>query len=138
MVLNAWHLYEYPSGKPVSPDVVETCRVLETSLRLHPQHAGLCHMYVHLSEMSARPQQALTACQPLRTQFRHAGHLIHMSTHIDVLVGDYESCVKYNIVAAAADVRAMECSPSTAGRESFYFGYIVVRFRWLSKGTACK
>jgi hypothetical protein len=78
MVLNAWQLYEYPSGKPVSPDVVETREVLETSLKLHTRHAGLCHMYVHLSEMSAHPELALVACAPLRDQFPAAGHLIHM------------------------------------------------------------
>jgi hypothetical protein len=78
MVLNAWQLYEYPSGKPVSPDVVETRDVLETSLKLHNHHAGLCHMYVHLSEMSAHPELALVACAPLRDQFPAAGHLIHM------------------------------------------------------------
>lgn len=78
MVLNAWQLYEYPSGRPVSPDVVETRAVLERSLQLHPHHAGLCHMYVHLSEMSAHPELALEACKPLRTEFIHAGHLIHM------------------------------------------------------------
>ena len=27
MVLNAWQLYEFPSGKPVSPDVTECCEV---------------------------------------------------------------------------------------------------------------
>jgi hypothetical protein len=78
MVLNAWQLYEYPSGTPVSPDVVETREVLEKSLKLHDHHAGLCHMYVHLSEMSANPEKALVACAPLRDQFPAAGHLIHM------------------------------------------------------------
>lgn len=128
MVLNAWQLYEYPSGKPVSVDVVETRAVLECALQLHPHHAGLSHMYVHLSEMSAHPELALPlACQSLRHGFPHAGHLIHMPTHIDVLTGDYESCVRYNLLAIEADRYAMECSPATAGRESFYFGYIVVR-----------
>lgn len=125
MVMNAWQLYEYPSGKPVSPDVVEVRGVLERSLQLHPAHAGLCHMYVHLSEMSAHPELALPACEPLRRNFPHAGHLIHMPTHIDVLVGDYEACVKYSRDAILADRHLMEIHPSTAGRESFYFGYIV-------------
>jgi tetratricopeptide (TPR) repeat protein len=48
-----------------------------------------------------------------------------MGTHIDVLVGDYESCVRYNEKAVEADLHVMRCSPSTAGRESFYFGYVV-------------
>lgn len=82
MVLNAWMLYEWPTGKAVSPDVDETRRVLEKALLEHKDHAGLCHMYVHLSEMSSSPEKALSACIPLRDNFPHAGHLIHMPTHI--------------------------------------------------------
>jgi tetratricopeptide (TPR) repeat protein len=126
MVMNAWQLYSYPSGEPVSPHVVEVRGVLETALKEHPYHLGLCHMYVHLSEMSVHPELALTACQSLRSpEVGHAGHLIHMATHIDVLVGDYECCVAYNEAAIVADSHIMTISPSTAGRESFYFGYIV-------------
>ena len=82
MVLNAWQLYEWPTGKAVSPDVDETRKVLEKALEEHKDHAGLCHMYVHLSEMSSSPEKALSACIPLRDNFPHAGHLIHMPTHI--------------------------------------------------------
>jgi hypothetical protein len=135
MVLNAWQLYEFPTGKAVSPDVVETRAVLEKALKLHKDHAGLCHMYVHLSEMSAEPEKALTACLPLRNNFPHAGHLIHMPTHIDVLVGDYEKCVRYNSKAIAADERSMQNSPETAGRESFYFGYIVHNYHMAVYGA---
>lgn len=135
MVLNAWQLYEYPTGKAVSPDVDETRRVLEKALEVHKDHAGLCHMYVHLSEMSAHPEKALKACIPLRNNFPQAGHLIHMPTHIDVLVGDYESCVKYNCKAITADERSMVISPSTAGRESFYFGYIVHNYHMAVYGA---
>ncbi|KAL3924318.1 MAG: hypothetical protein SGILL_001117 [Bacillariaceae sp.] len=135
MVLNAWQLYEYPTGKAVSPDVDETRKVLETSLSIHKDHAGLCHMYVHLSEMSAHPEKALTACEPLRNKFHQAGHLIHMPTHIDVLVGDYEKCVLYNCKAIEADEKSMSISPGTAGRESFYFGYIVHNFHMSCYGT---
>ena len=73
MVLNAWQLYEYPSGRPVSPDVEETRAALERALEIHPSHAGLCHLYVHLSEMSKTPELALPACVPLRTLFPDAG-----------------------------------------------------------------
>jgi hypothetical protein len=82
MVLNAWQLYEYPSGQPLSADVVEISTVLEEALVLHPHHPGLCHLYVHLSEMLTTPQQGLRNCEPLRTSNAHAGHLIHMSSHI--------------------------------------------------------
>jgi tetratricopeptide (TPR) repeat protein len=135
MVLNAWQLYEYPSGKPLSPDVVETRAVLERSLKIHPHHAGLCHMYVHLSEMSAHPEKALAACQPLRGEFPHAGHLVHMATHVDVLLGDYESCVHFNCQAIRADRHVMASSPATAGKESFYFGYIVHNYHMAVYGA---
>jgi hypothetical protein len=65
MVINAWELYEYPTGKPRSEDVIEIQLTLETALEKHPDHAGLCHLYVHLSEMSSDPGRALKACIPL-------------------------------------------------------------------------
>ena len=68
MVINAWSLYEYPTGRPLTEDIAEIRDVLERSLRLHPYHAGLCHLFVHLSEMSDNPRQALSACRPLRTR----------------------------------------------------------------------
>jgi len=75
--------------------------------------------------MSAHPEKALDACKPLRNEFPHAGHLIHMASHIDVLVGDYENCYRYNFKAINADEQSMKLSPQTAGTDSFYFGYLV-------------
>mmetsp|Transcript_41235 Transcript_41235/g.86560 ORF Transcript_41235/g.86560 Transcript_41235/m.86560 type:complete len:684 (+) Transcript_41235:250-2301(+) len=135
MVLNAWNLYEYPTGRPLSQDVEEIQTVLEDALLLHPKHAGICHLYVHLCEMSTHPEKALTACEALRSDFPDAGHLIHMPTHIDVLVGDYELCVEYNLSAILADEKIMRTSPDTAGSESFYFGYIVHNFHMLVYGA---
>jgi len=135
MVLNAWNLYEYPTGRPLSRDVEEIQTVLEEALLLHPKHAGICHLYVHLCEMSIHPEKALPACEALRAHYPDAGHLIHMPTHIDVLVGDYESCVEYNCSAILADERIMRTSPDTAGTESFYFGYIVHGFHMLVYGA---
>lgn len=68
MVLNAWNVYEFPTGRSISPDTDEVQAVLENSLRKHPNHPGLCHLYIHLSEMSNNPRRALAACEPLRTQ----------------------------------------------------------------------
>jgi hypothetical protein len=47
-----------------------------------------------------------------------------MQLPIDVLVGNYDACVRYNMDAIRADRHMMICSPATAGCESFYFGYI--------------
>ena len=129
MVLNAWKLYKYPSGVALSPDVDEIREVLERALPINPHHPGLLHLYIHLCEMSSQPERALSICEPLRTLLPHAGHLLHMPTHIDVLLGRYDSCIRSNLDAIQADLFTMQMSPATAGRESVYFGYILVRVR---------
>jgi tetratricopeptide (TPR) repeat protein len=58
-----------------------------------------------------------------------------MSTHIDVLVGDYESCVRCNYEAILADLESIRHSPATAGTQSFYFGYIVHNYHMLVYGA---
>lgn len=68
-------------------------------------------------------------------RFPHAGHLVHMATHIDVLVGDYESCVRGNYAAILADDECVQHSPDTSGLQSFYFGYIVHNYHMLVYGA---
>lgn len=69
MIIHAWNLFEYPTGKPLSDDVPEVKVALENALMLHPQHVGLCHMYVHLCEMATYPEKALNACDVLRQRY---------------------------------------------------------------------
>jgi len=57
-----------------------------------------------------------------------------MATHIDVLVGDYDSCVRCNAKAIDADQKAMQLFPETSGTVSFYFGYIVHNYHMLVYG----
>lgn len=135
MTIHAWNLFEYPTGKPQSSDIPEILEALENSLRIFPNHVGLCHMYVHICEMSSFPERSLRACEVLRSTFKEAGHLVHMPSHIDVLIGDYESCVKVNILGIFADKKAMKLSPETAGTTSFYFGYMVHNYHMLVYGS---
>jgi len=131
MVLNAWNLYDYPLGQELSDDVPEIRKVLEESLKIHPHHAGLCHLYVHLCEMSPTPEKALPACETLRTRNQDAGHLLHMPTHIDALLGDYEACVKYNDAGILAHAKMMEMFPKTTSVSSFYFKVIMHNYDML-------
>jgi hypothetical protein len=56
-------------------------------------HPGLLHLYIHLMEMSSHPEAALDAANALRGLVPDAGHLLHMPTHIDVLLGDYQRVI---------------------------------------------
>jgi hypothetical protein len=58
-----------------------------------------------------------------------------MVTHIDVLLGDYESVVRYNSKAIQADQRAMVYATNTSGVTSFYFAYIAHNFHMLVYGA---
>jgi tetratricopeptide (TPR) repeat protein len=58
-----------------------------------------------------------------------------MPTHIDVLMGDYESVVRYNSDAILVDNESIRHSPETAGPVSFYFGYIVHNYHMLVYGA---
>ena len=122
MVLRPWKLWDLKTGIPTE-EAVEVEPILVEALSRWPEHPGLCHLYVHLMEMSPFPEKCLGACKVLRDLQTDSGHLIHMASHIDVLVGDYRSAVDSNVRALVADNK---CIQSGGGGEpgSFYSGYI--------------
>ena len=89
-------------GQPAAetPEILE---VLESGLEQWPDHPALCHLYIHAIEASPNPEKALPAANRLRGAMPGAGHLIHMPSHIDVLVGDYASVIDTNRLAIEAD-----------------------------------
>jgi tetratricopeptide (TPR) repeat protein len=108
MNLTPWELWDTRTGQPApGAATVEIRAVLERALgtpegRAHP---GALHLYIHLMEMSPRPQDALWAGELLRDRCPDAGHLVHMPTHLDVLCGNYGQVVTGNEAAIAADQR---------------------------------
>ncbi|GMH90255.1 hypothetical protein TL16_g11711 [Triparma laevis f. inornata] len=125
MLLHPWKLFEYPSGKPyphTADAVKEITSLLSSGLTSNPNHLGLCHLHVHFLEMSSTPELALPSCLVLRSAV-DCSHLLHMSTHIDVLIGDYQSAVVYNTLAAEADLK-MFGNLDSCGRSSFFLGYV--------------
>lgn len=66
-------------------------------------HPGLLHFCIHFWEMSATPAVALPPADALRHLVPDAGHLHHMPSHLDVLVGDYRRSVDSNTAAVQAD-----------------------------------
>ncbi|KAI1139336.1 TPR domain protein [Hypoxylon sp. FL0543] len=106
MNLTPWQLWDLDTGKPASgARTLEAKAVLERSMAQDggSRHPGLLHLYIHLMEMSPTPETALDAANTLRDLVPDAGHLNHMPTHIDVLVGDYQSAIESNQKAILAD-----------------------------------
>jgi tetratricopeptide (TPR) repeat protein len=120
--VTAWALWDLATGGPADgAHTLEARGVLESALARPGgmTHPGLLHFYIHLMEMSPTPEVALEAADALRGLVPDAGHLLHMPTHIDVLLGDYERVIADNERAIAAD----ELHAAHAGRVNFYALY---------------
>ncbi|KAI0444668.1 TPR domain protein [Xylaria telfairii] len=106
MNLTPWQLWDLKTGEPASgARTLEVKTIIEKAMAQDggSRHPGLLHLYIHLMEMSPTPESALGAANTLRDLVPHAGHLNHMPTHIDVLVGDYQAAIDSNQKAIIAD-----------------------------------
>jgi tetratricopeptide (TPR) repeat protein len=124
MNITPWALWDLSTGAAAEgAHTLEAKEVLEAGL-VRPggmSHPGVLHLYIHLMEMSRHPEDALKVADALRDLAPDAGHLIHMPTHIDVLVGDYHRVIYDNERAIVADERYVaEC-----GQLNFYTLYRV-------------
>ena len=118
-----WQLWDLQTGKPAEGadtlEAIETLNKAFDTLEGAWEHPGLLHMYLHLMEMSPHPERALRHGDALSTLVPDAGHLLHMSTHVDVLCGDYQNVVSRNHAAIIADDKSVKLS----GGENFYAVY---------------
>ncbi len=117
-------------GTPAA-HTTEIKAVLERALEHSPQNAALCHLYIHTMELSPHPEKALPAANRLRDAMPGAGHLVHMPTHIDVLVGDYANVIKSNQRAIDADQEYVK----RQGANNFYTLYRIHNYHFLVYGA---
>lgn len=122
MNLSAWDLWDLKTGEPApgarSP---EAKAVLDAALSQDGayKHPGILHLYIHLMEMSKTPEIALVAADHLRNLIPDAGHLVHMPSHLDILVGDYRRAIASNADACLADEKYL----AEHGGDNFYAFY---------------
>ncbi|OMP84362.1 hypothetical protein BK809_0000369 [Diplodia seriata] len=122
MALAPKRLFESATGKPIlTSPVLEVKAVLERGMTLPGgmAHPGILHLYIHLMEMSATPEVALVPADHLRGIVPEGGHMLHMPSHIDVLVGEYRRAVDSNMKATIADDKFL----AHRGAENFYSLY---------------
>ncbi|KAF2682068.1 hypothetical protein K458DRAFT_342362 [Lentithecium fluviatile CBS 122367] len=122
MNMSAWDLWDLRTGEPTpGARSLESKAVLDAALAQEGAyaHPGILHLYIHLMEMSKTPEIALVAANHLRTLIPDAGHLVHMPSHLDVLVGDYRRAIATNAAACLADEKYL----SDHGGNNFYSFY---------------
>lgn len=90
-------------GEPL-PGTLETVEALESVLKRNPLHLGANHYYIHAVEGSKHPEYALISADRLRKLVPALGHILHMPSHIYILVGDYHQASNSNEAAVATDL----------------------------------
>jgi tetratricopeptide (TPR) repeat protein len=129
MDLRPWKLWT-KDGKP-APETPEIVSLLEKSLARWPQHPALCHLYIHTMEASPHPEKAEAAADRLRNLVPDAGHLVHMPSHIYVLVGRYNEVVTTNQKGIEVDNKFV----AREGRINFYTLYRLHNFHFVVFGA---
>lgn len=129
MNLEPWKQWT-PDGNPGAhtPEVVA---VLEQGLARWPDDPMLCHLYIHAMEASPTPEKALPAANRLRTALPGVGHLVHMPSHIDTLLGDYDAVIAANERGIAADEEFLK----REGALNFYTLYRIHNYHFLTYGA---
>jgi tetratricopeptide (TPR) repeat protein len=108
MNLHPWGLW-HPDGTPEA-GTEEIVSTLESVLKRDPNHLGAIHYYIHAVEASRSPERALAGANKLPSLAPAAGHIVHMPAHVYIRTGDYESAVRTNEKAAAADEAYIKAS----------------------------
>lgn len=98
-----WNYWEADQRTPIGRSA-EAVRLVETVLARSPKHAQANHLHIHLMENSFDPRRAEAAADRLAAPLApHAGHLVHMPSHIYALVGRHADAMRTNVAAARAD-----------------------------------
>ena len=123
-----WKLWNLDTGAPhehTQEAKAVLCKALEQQA---PDHPGLNHFKIHLMEMSATPECALPSCEVLRRVCPDAGHLVHMPSHIYVLLGMWQDAVKANKEAHAVDQKYV----IKEGISNYYTGYRIHNIHFIA------
>lgn len=99
--LNPWRNWT-KDGVPLE-GTLDAVHLLESVLARMPEHLGANHYYIHAVEASKNPEKALMSATRLSSLMPASGHILHMPSHIYLLVGDYYKAALANEEAAAID-----------------------------------
>ncbi|PKX89156.1 tetratricopeptide repeat protein [Aspergillus novofumigatus IBT 16806] len=117
-----WALWDLFTGEPnPKAATMEVKMVLERALtqKGSDKHPGLLHLYIHYIEMSPNPELGINVADQLRDLMPDAGHIHHMPTHLDILIGDWRRSIASNYKATLADDKYVR----RAGPYNFYTFY---------------
>ena len=81
-------------------------RVLENVLEVDLKHPGACHLYIHATESTTRPEKAEACAEHLGNAIPGASHINHMPSHTYNRIGRWGDAVRANLQAWHSDLKA--------------------------------
>ena len=90
------------------PAVMKIHTILEAVLAMDIAHPGACHLYVHATEPTIKPEKAEACADYLGASIPGASHIQHMPSHTYNRVGRWCDAVRSNLAAWHSDQRAEE------------------------------
>ena len=84
-------------------------------LKLNINHPFANHLYIHAMEASQHPEKAVAAADRLRKLQPGLAHNVHMPTHIDIRVGQWQKAIDWNAKAIDSAVAYHKISGPAAG-----------------------
>ena len=88
------------------PNVRRLHGVLEAVLAVDLRHPGACHLYVHATESTVRPEKAAACAEHLGGAIPGASHINHMPSHTWNEIGRWGDSVRANLRAWHSDQKA--------------------------------
>ncbi len=89
-----------------APNIKKLHSVLESVLAKDSKHPGACHLYVHATESTVRPELAEACAVFLGKTIPGASHINHMPSHTFNEVGRWGDSVRANLEAWHSDQKA--------------------------------
>jgi tetratricopeptide (TPR) repeat protein len=86
--------------------VARVLGTLEGALGRNPRHVGACHLYIHMTELTAEPQRAEACAEHLGSSIPGASHINHMPAHTWTRVGRWGDAVRASLQAWESDQKA--------------------------------
>jgi tetratricopeptide (TPR) repeat protein len=118
MDLSPWNQWT-PEGK-ANPGTEEIVATLEAVMKLNVNHPFANHLYIHAMEASRTPEKAVPAADRLRALQPGLAHNVHMPTHIDIRVGQWQKAIDWNARAIDSAVAYHKVSGPPQGLLIFY------------------
>lgn len=118
MDLSPWN--QWSKDGAANPGTDEIVATLEAVMKLNINHPFANHLYIHAVEASQHPDAAIPAADRLRESQPALAHNVHMPTHIDIRVGQWQKAIDWNAKAIDSAVAYHKISGPPQGLLIFY------------------